>query len=194
MADWIGKNNREIHAVPLLDFPRSLQSMGVLRRSKGRRLLTRSGKAARHSPETLWRHLSARLVPSTKDSLVEEASLLLLVYVGTSPDTSVPLGRVTEALEQLAWRRSDGEPLRGYDSTASTCSTYCAMSPSVRSVSVTVTGPAPLPPTAPKTASEWRSTAIRNPPMAAERRHAGRTSPVLPSVRHRPREERRMTR
>ena len=43
MADWIGENNREANAVPLLDFRQSLQSMGLLRKYKGRLMLTKAG-------------------------------------------------------------------------------------------------------------------------------------------------------
>jgi hypothetical protein len=50
MADWIGENNREANAVPLLDFRQSLQSMGLLRKYKGRLMLTKAGAAAQRDP------------------------------------------------------------------------------------------------------------------------------------------------
>jgi hypothetical protein len=115
MGDWIGRNTREIHAAPILDFRRTLQSMGLLRKYKGKLLLARAGSAARRSPEALWRHLSSRLVPSAGGTFAEEASLLLLAYASTSPDASLPLGRVAEALEHLGWTRPGGEPLHSYD-------------------------------------------------------------------------------
>ncbi len=43
MGDWIGKNNREIHAVPLLAFRESLQAMGLLRKYTGTLLLNPCG-------------------------------------------------------------------------------------------------------------------------------------------------------
>ena len=45
MADWIGMNNREVHAVPLQMFRTSLQRAGILRKHKGALLLTRRARA-----------------------------------------------------------------------------------------------------------------------------------------------------
>lgn len=64
MADWIGKNNREIHAGPLLEFRESLQAMGLLRKYKGTLLMTRAGAAAQCDPAKLWAHLAERLIPA----------------------------------------------------------------------------------------------------------------------------------
>lgn len=115
MGGWIGKNNREIHAAPLLDFRQSLQSMGLLRKYKGRLLLTRAGAKVRRDPTALWDNLAKRLVPTGKSAFAEEAALLVLAYTATSPDGSVPLARITEALGYLGWRRSDQRPLETYD-------------------------------------------------------------------------------
>lgn len=50
MNDWIGENNREVNCVPLLDLRRTLQSTGLLRKHKGRLLLTRAGASAQRDP------------------------------------------------------------------------------------------------------------------------------------------------
>lgn len=111
---WIGKNNRESHTAPLLDFRHSLQSMGLLRKHKGRLLLTRAGAAAQRDRRRLWTHLAERLVPDGRDRFTEEASLLLLAYVATSPGGTTPLGDVAEALGHLGWSTRSG-PLEYYD-------------------------------------------------------------------------------
>lgn len=50
MADWIGANSRETHTVPVLHFRESLQQLGLLRKYKGKLLLTRAGASAPATP------------------------------------------------------------------------------------------------------------------------------------------------
>ncbi len=114
MADWIGENNREANAVPLLKFRQSLQSVGLLRKYKGRLLLTRAGAAAQRDTVKLWDHLASRLRRGDDDGFDTPATLLLLLYAATSAGTDLPLDRVTAALTELGWSRSDGLPLSSY--------------------------------------------------------------------------------
>lgn len=60
MRDWLGfgKNNREANSLPLLAFRQQLQSLGLLRKSKGTLLLTKAGQAAQRDITVLWRHLA----------------------------------------------------------------------------------------------------------------------------------------
>jgi Plasmid pRiA4b ORF-3-like protein len=115
MGDWIGKNNREVNAAPLLDFRQSLQAMGLLRKYKGKLLLTRAGSAVRGRPERLWEHLAARLAPAGAGTFAHEASLLILAYAATSPQAPLPRDSIVAALDDLGWRRPDGRPLQPYD-------------------------------------------------------------------------------
>lgn len=110
MGDWIGTNNREVHAVPLLEFRRALQSLGLLRKYKGRLRLTRAGARVRGNPAALWDFLAARLIP-TETGFAEEAALLVLAYAATTTNRPVPLHGAAAALAHLGWRRSDGHPL-----------------------------------------------------------------------------------
>lgn len=114
MGDWVGKANRESHTVPLLDFRESLQSMGLLRKQKGRLLLTRAGAAARQDPAKLWQHLASRLVPDKPDRFETVAHLLLAAFAGTSAGAPIPREQIAAALSELGWRHSDGRPLEGY--------------------------------------------------------------------------------
>lgn len=52
MADWLGygKHNRETHSFPVLMFRECLQDVGLLRKNKGRLLLTKAGAAAQRAP------------------------------------------------------------------------------------------------------------------------------------------------
>ena len=114
MADSIGKNNRETHCGPLLHFRLSLQSVGLLRKSKGALLLTRVGAAAQQYAGVLWKHLASRLVPRKGDQYTAEATLLLLLYFATSADRDLPYDEVAALLSELGWRFSDGRPVAGY--------------------------------------------------------------------------------
>lgn len=115
MGDWIGKNNREIHAVPLLEFRESLHAMGLLRKYKGTLLLTRAGAAAQRDPAKLWAHLAERLIPAKTGEFETAATLLLLAYAATSPDAPIPREQIAAALCDLGWRHRDGRPLEGYE-------------------------------------------------------------------------------
>lgn len=116
MGDWIGKNNRESQAFPLLEFRKSLQSMGLLRKHKGTLVLTRAGAAAQRDPSRLWDHLAGRLVPDEKAGRFDMlATVLLLAYAGTSPAASMPRDQVAAALTELGWRHHDRSPVAGYE-------------------------------------------------------------------------------
>lgn len=114
MADWWGKNNRESNARPLLDFRLSLQSIGLLRKYKGKLLLTRLGAAAQADPDELWDLLAGKLV-ATREGFDTVATLLLLAYTATSVEERVPLKQVAEALAHLGWRHRDGRPLEYHE-------------------------------------------------------------------------------
>jgi hypothetical protein len=115
MGDWIGANNRELHAGPLLGFRQTLQSMGLLRTRKGTLVLTRAGAAAQRDPSKLWNHLALRLLPGNDDTFETDATLLLLVYAGTSTNSDLPLDQIATALTELGWRHHDGRTLNGYE-------------------------------------------------------------------------------
>ena len=116
MSDWIGATNREVHAVPLLHFRQTLQSMGLLRKHKGTLVLTRAGAATQRDPAELWNHLAHRL-PTGKDGTFEShATLLLLAYAATSNNSdNLPLDQIATALTELGWRHPDGRTLAGYE-------------------------------------------------------------------------------
>lgn len=114
MGDWIGKNNREVNCRPLLDFRQSLQHSGLLRKYKGTLVLTRAGAAAQRDPAQLWNHLASRLLQGG-DEFETQATLLLLVYAGTSANAELPLDRIASVLTELGWRHGDGRPLEGHE-------------------------------------------------------------------------------
>jgi hypothetical protein len=114
MHGWIGKAVREIDAMPVLQFRKALQSLGLLRKHKGSLRLTRTGRDAQAAQQNLWSRLADRLVPKT-DGFDTEATLLLLLHAATSPDTELPFDAIAAALTHLGWRSRDGAPVVGYD-------------------------------------------------------------------------------
>ena len=88
--------------------------MGLLRKHKGSLLLTRAGHDSRAAWQTLWNQLADRLVPNT-DGFDTDATLLLLLYAATSPDSELPLDTIAAALTHLGWQSGDGTPVVGYD-------------------------------------------------------------------------------
>lgn len=111
MDGWIGTKNREIHCAPLLYFRQSLQHTGLLRKYKGRLLLTKAGAAARRDVGVLWRHLAEHLVPRQDRSFEAEAGLLRLLQAAVGGDSVIDDDLLFEALDDRGWRYSDGEPI-----------------------------------------------------------------------------------
>lgn len=93
MGDWIGKSNREVHCAPPLEFRESLRTMGLLRKHKGRLLLTRAGATAQRNPMKLWAHLRERLIPAKGSDFETVATLILLAYAATYPTLPSPGSR-----------------------------------------------------------------------------------------------------
>lgn len=114
MHRWIGKANREIDTTPVLHFRKALQALGLLRKHKGSLLLTRAGHDSLAAWQTLWKHLADRLVPNA-DGFDTDATLLLLLYAATSPDSELPLDTIAAALTHLGWQSHDGTPIVDYD-------------------------------------------------------------------------------
>ena len=114
MGDWYGKKNREVNAVPLLEFRESLRRLGLLRKHRGRLVLTRLGQSVAQQPQRLWDLIAEALVPTT-DGFETDATLLLLHYAASSADSQLPVGMIAAALTELGWRREDGRPLEPYE-------------------------------------------------------------------------------
>jgi len=114
MHGWIGQANRESDTTPVLHFRKALQGLGLLRKHKGSLLLTRAGHDSHAAWQTLWNRLADRLVPNT-DGFDTDATLLLLLYAATSPDSELPLDTIAAALTHLGWQSNDGTPIVGYD-------------------------------------------------------------------------------
>lgn len=109
-AGWLahGRSNRESMLHPLLNFRQSLQRLGLLRKSKGRLLLTKAGRDARSDVARLRLHLADRLARTGDDPWTVQSTLLILLYAATSADGKLPLESVAAALREFGWRTESG--------------------------------------------------------------------------------------
>lgn len=109
--EWIGAKNREIDTHPVLVFRERLQALGLVRKQKGRLLLTRAGRAARDNVDVLWAHLADRLPLGADRDGSKVAGLLALLLLASSPDRTFSASTVADALTGLGWREADGQPI-----------------------------------------------------------------------------------
>ena len=112
---WIGKGNREDLTYPVAVLRQSAQRMGLLRKSKGKLLLTRRGRAAGEGDEQLWDAVAAAL-PLHEDEAERDAGTLLLVHLAAG----LPAGErthieIANTMNELGWRTAPGnQPIDEY--------------------------------------------------------------------------------
>jgi hypothetical protein len=110
--DWIGKGNREDLTMPVLDLRESAAQLKLVRKSKGRLVLSPAGRRLRADPVALWRHL-AQSLPGSPDQVDGDAGTLLLLRVAAGePDSWNDTGDfIARSLAAMGWQRgSSGAP------------------------------------------------------------------------------------
>lgn len=109
---WIGKQNREDQTLPILSLRESAQRAGLLRKAKGRLLVTRNGARLAEDPTELWWHVVRHLADAA-DPAEQQACILSLLQVaaGQVEDTAL----LAAGMGILGWRRADGNVLTGFD-------------------------------------------------------------------------------
>jgi pRiA4b ORF-3-like protein len=114
LADhWLGPMNRESNT-PVLLLRESAQQAGLLRRYRGKLLLTPRARRLRADPVGLWWHLAGVLPPGPRDSCQHQAGLLLLIGIAAGATGDLYAG-VARTLHAIGWARQDGTPLTGRD-------------------------------------------------------------------------------
>ena len=112
MTDWIGMNNREVHAVPLQMFRTSLQRAGILRKHKGALLLTRRARAYYRAGNVRELFLGS-LVPSRYET-EELAQVVLLTYVATTkPGLPLPMVEIARVFTAIIGPSESGPVTAG---------------------------------------------------------------------------------
>jgi len=110
--EWYGKFNRESQTLPVLAFRESAQQAKLVRKHKGKLVLTPAGRRLRADPVGLWWHLAAQLPLAAGGGEVERhAGLLTLIGTAAGwPDLDDGIAR---GLDALGWVGRDG-PLNSY--------------------------------------------------------------------------------
>lgn len=105
-VDWIGKGNREDLTIPVLDLRESAQQLKLVRKSKGRLVLSPAGRRLRADPVALWQYL-AQSLPGSPDQVEGDAGTLLLLRMAAGePDSWNGTGDfVAQSLAAMGWQR-----------------------------------------------------------------------------------------
>jgi hypothetical protein len=110
--EWIGKGNRESQTLPVLDLRESAQKAGLLRKHRGKLVLTARGRAMRGDPVALWWLLAGKTPPRSPDACQTQAGLIVLI--ATAAQITGDLNAiVADLLGAIGWTCSDGTPLTG---------------------------------------------------------------------------------
>lgn len=108
---WIGKVNREIQTYPVLAFREAAHEVKLVRKHRGRLVLTPAGRRVRADPVGLWRHLATQL-PLGAAEHERHAGLLLLIGLAAGWDDLD--ARIAEVMRAIGWATDHG-PLRPMD-------------------------------------------------------------------------------
>jgi hypothetical protein len=108
--EWIGKGNREVQTLPVLHLRESAQAMGLLRKYRGKLVLTPRGRAVRNDPLALWWHLAEQMPPASNDACENQAGLIFLAALASQSMADVD-ETTAELLTMIGWMGFDEMPL-----------------------------------------------------------------------------------
>jgi hypothetical protein len=102
---WFGEANREAHTQPLLALRETTTALGLVRKYRGRLMLTKRGMQLRDDPTALWRYVAGRLPAERIDyGLDLGVILLLLVSAGEASNFRELVDALESAAELVGWR------------------------------------------------------------------------------------------
>ncbi|VXB03660.1 hypothetical protein ARTHRO9AX_10281 [Arthrobacter sp. 9AX] len=112
-VDLIGKVNREDQTLPVLQLRESAQRLGLIRKIKGRLVLTYAAKRLFDDPGGLWLFLVRSIAHRHRHDSERDATLLLLLEVAAGKRTNWAdyLEAVAFGLGALGWRDPAGAEL-----------------------------------------------------------------------------------
>lgn len=125
-GDGIPHVSRENQAPPVLRLRESAQATGLVRKDRGRLMLTARGAALRHDPPALWWHLAGQMpLRSAAVSEVQPGMILLACVAARFTDTlDITIARMLTA---MGWMNDDGSPLTGAEAAAATRGTHAVL-------------------------------------------------------------------
>lgn len=108
-SEWYGQGSRENDTLPVLRLRESAQKLGLVRKNRGRLLLTQRGRALRADPVAMWWHLAEQMPVRSAAQFQMQAGLLELIAVAAGLTEGRDIA-AAEMLEAIGWRYSDGTP------------------------------------------------------------------------------------
>ena len=114
---WIGTFNRENQTMPILALRATAQRLGLVRKLKGKLMLSSAAKRAVGDPGEMWRALATALALRHGADVESDAALLLAVDVASGRLTSRAAfaASVGLGLEVLGWAYRNGDSLDAND-------------------------------------------------------------------------------
>lgn len=111
--DWIGKAHREDQTLPVLQLRESAQRLGLIRKIKGRLVLTSAAKRLLDDPAGLWLFLARAIAHRHRHDSERDATLLLLLEVAAGKRTGWAhyVEAVSFGLGALGWSTRTGAEL-----------------------------------------------------------------------------------
>lgn len=125
MRDWIGLRNREIQSFPVLQFREAVQAVGLVRKNRGRLVLTKAGAAVLAQPDRAWRHLLDRLPTGSEKSMDRPSGWLYLASMAAGHTS--PYNAIADAMTSLGWREDNRLPVSHYAARDAVASCACIM-------------------------------------------------------------------
>ncbi len=121
-----GPGCRESQVEPVRQLRESAQAMGLLRKQRGRLLLTARGAGLRSDPAALWWHLAERMPLRTPGSGEVQPGLIALVCVAARATVTLN-ATIAWMLTALGWTNTDGSPLTGGQAAQATDGTRAVL-------------------------------------------------------------------
>ncbi len=111
--DWIGKANREDQTLPVLQLRESAQRLGLIRKIKGKLVITSAAKRLLDDPGGLRLFLARAVVHRHRHDSERDATLLLLLEIAAGKRTAWDdyLEAVAFGLSTLGWSTGPGAEL-----------------------------------------------------------------------------------
>lgn len=92
--------------------PQSARQLGLVRKHRGKLLVTARGRAVADDPVALWHQLAERMPLGSPGDAEGQAGLVVLLAIAARASDE-PEALAAEVLGARGWRLSDGTPLTG---------------------------------------------------------------------------------
>ena len=109
---WIGKANREVQTLPVLHLREQLQAWKLLRKSKGRLLLSPAGRKMHDGGRPLWDHLADAVGnPPEEAAVVVNGLVVRWLLDGSTPRWDERQRIIADTLNVEGFRTKAGAPI-----------------------------------------------------------------------------------